>query len=378
VEFLTIEGTMRGLFTLLFGAGVALYTSRLERAGLGIRTADFYFRRNIWLVVLGLVNAYILVWSGDILYFYGMVALFLFVFRNLSTRGLLKFAIPIMCVQCLAGSLLYVGFGEMEAAAPELIALEESDSTLTREQERKLEFYRALLHTVEPDSARVARGVAAVRGNYFTAMGHNAPNAFRTQTMMFPLFSFWECLGMMLLGMALLKSGALTLGWSTRAYLILLAVGYGVGLTVNSLELRHILRNDFAPKAVMLPWFVTYDLGRIPTTLGHVALIMLGLRSGRLRALFAPFAAAGRMALSNYLGQSVICLFVFTGAGLAWYGQLQRYQLYYVVLAIWIVQLAASVWWLERFQYGPMEWVWRSLTRWQRQPMRIVQEVTAE
>lgn len=378
VQCLTIEGTMRGLFTLLFGAGVALYTSRLERAGLGIRTADLYFRRNIWLIVLGLVNAYLLVWSGDILYYYGVVALFLFVCRNLSIKGLLRFAVPVLFLHALAGSLLYYSFGELETAAPELIALEEGGAELTREQEGKLEMYRSLLHGVQPDSAQVTRAVEAMRGDYFTALAHNAPQALRAQTTMFPLFMFWECLGMMLVGMALLKSGALTLGWSTRAYVILLAVGYGLGLTVNSLELRHMLRHDFAPKAVLLQWFATYDLGRIPMTLGHIALIMLGLKSGRLRAWFAPFAAAGRMALSNYLGQSLVCLFVFTGAGLGWYGQMQRYELYYVVAAVWIVQLVASVWWLARFEYGPMEWLWRSLTRWQRQPMRPTQEAAGE
>ena len=77
------------------------------------------------------------------------------------------------------------------------------------------------------------------------------------------------------------------------------------------------------------------------------------------------------MALTNYLAQSVICLFVFTGAGLGLFGYLQRYQLYYVVLAIWIVELAWSPIWLANFRYGPMEWLWRSLTYWRLYPLRI-------
>jgi uncharacterized protein len=82
------------------------------------------------------------------------------------------------------------------------------------------------------------------------------------------------------------------------------------------------------------------------------------------------FAATGQMALTNYLMQSVFALFLFTGAGLALFGQLQRYQLYFIVLAIWIVELAWSPLWLKYFHYGPMEWLWRSLTRWERQPFR--------
>jgi uncharacterized protein len=122
-----------------------------------------------------------------------------------------------------------------------------------------------------------------------------------------------------------------------------------------------------------VPWSVTYDFGRVPTTFGHVALAMLLVRSAALRPLLGPFAAAGQMALTNYLAQSVICLFLFTGAGLGWFGRLQRFELYYVVLAIWVVELAWSPLWLKHFRYGPMEWLWRSLTRWERQPMRLAQ-----
>jgi uncharacterized protein len=97
---------------------------------------------------------------------------------------------------------------------------------------------------------------------------------------------------------------------------------------------------------------------------------MLIVRSGMFRTVLERFAATGRMALTNYLAQSVICLILFTGLGFGWYGQLQRYQLYYVVFAIWAVELAWSPWWLARFHFGPMEWLWRSLTRWQLQPLR--------
>jgi uncharacterized protein len=98
---------------------------------------------------------------------------------------------------------------------------------------------------------------------------------------------------------------------------------------------------------------------------------MLVVRSGLFRGVLGAFSATGQMALTNYLAQSTICLFLFTGLGLGWFGQLQRYQLYYVVLAIWIVELAWSPIWLAYFRYGPMEWLWRSLTRWEMQPMRL-------
>jgi uncharacterized protein len=93
-------------------------------------------------------------------------------------------------------------------------------------------------------------------------------------------------------------------------------------------------------------------------------------RMPRLSGVARVFAATGQMALTNYLSQSALALFLFTGAGLALYGQMSRLELYYVVVAIWILQLAWSSLWLRHFRYGPAEWIWRSLTYWRRQPLR--------
>jgi len=102
--------------------------------------------------------------------------------------------------------------------------------------------------------------------------------------------------------------------------------------------------------------------------LGHAAALLLLVRSGALSWLIRRLAAAGRMALSNYLGTSIITAFVFCGFGLGLYGHLQRFELYYVVAAIWLAILLWSEPWLARFHYGPFEWLWRSLVRWKPQP----------
>jgi uncharacterized protein len=376
-EMFYFEGTMRGLFTLLFGAGVVLYTSRLEKAGLGLRVADLYFRRNLWLWIFGLFNAWVLLWDGDILYFYGLSALFLFVFRNLPVRKLLIWAVLLMSIQPIVGIREYLAFADVAQQAPALLQLEAQHKTLTEKQSDVLKDYRDELENTQPDPVQVGKVNNDMRRSYGHAADQVHPHAWFMETRFFPRYGLWECLGMMLLGMALFKSGALTLGWSTRAYATMLLLGYGIGLTVNTLEIRHVLANDFSPLAAMLPWTLTYDLGRIPTTLGHVALTMLVVRAGVFRSLLKPFAAAGQMALSNYLAQSVICLLLFTGLGIGWFGALQRYQLYFVVFAIWAVELAWSPLWLAHFQYGPMEWLWRSLTRWEMQPMRKAGEMPA-
>ena len=382
-EMFYFEGTMRGLFTILFGAGVVLYTSRLERAGAGLRTADLYYRRNLWLIILGLFNGWVLLWMGDILFFYGLTALFLFVFRNLPARKLLLCAALVMCIQPLGGAVRYFSFVAVQKDAPALLALESSKAHLTSEQEGQLQLYHGWTGFIQPDAQTIARASEQMRASYSSAAARIRSKVAEGEATEFFAIApgpsgLWECAGMMLLGMALFKSGALTLGWSTRAYAVMLVAGYGIGLSVNAWEIHYVTAHHFEVAAVLVPWSLTYDLGRIPVTLGHVALAMLLVRSGMFRGIVSRFAAAGQMALTNYLAQSAIALVLFTGLGFGWFNQLQRYQLYYVVFAIWAAELAWSPWWLRRFQFGPMEWLWRSLTRWELQPMRKAAAVVAD
>ena len=365
-----VEGAFRGVFTLLFGAGVVLYTSRLERAGLGLGVADLYYRRTIWLIVFGIINAYLLLWYGDILFLYGVAGLFLFVFRNLPVRKLLLFALPLLCLQTISGVRSYTDFQALQAEAEDARLLQASGKSLSQDQLETIKDFEEWLDEEKPSPKDQAEEVEAIRAGYISAFDAHYETAWYLETEYLYSRGLWESLGMMLLGMALLKSGAFTAEWSARRYWIMLALGWGAGLGINALEVVHQLRENFAVQAVMSASSVTYDAGRIPLTLGHVAIVMLLIKAGVLRRSLRILARTGQMALTNYLTQSLICMFVFTGAGLALYGQLQRYQLYYIVLVIWVLQLAWSWWWLERYRFGPLEWVWRSLTRWKLQPLR--------
>ncbi len=115
---------------------------------------------------------------------------------------------------------------------------------------------------------------------------------------------------------------------------------------------------------------MSYDFGRLFTTIGQVGLIMLFIKWGGLRFLQKAIAAVGRMAFTNYIMQTLICITIFMGFGFGMYAQLQRYELYYVVFGVWIFQLILSPIWLTYFRFGPLEWAWRSLTYWQIQPFR--------
>jgi uncharacterized protein len=212
--------------------------------------------------------------------------------------------------------------------------------------------------------------IAGVRSSYRSAFHVVSERTRYVETSFFLRHGLLESLGMMVLGMALLRLGILSGTVSTRAYFAMALAGYALGLTVNLYEVRLLEGSGFATHALMRS-YLTYDLGRIPMILGHLGLIGLLCRTQALAATMRAFAAAGQMALSNYLSQSVICMFLFTGAGLALYGQLQRYELYYVVAAIWALQLLWSVLWLKRYRFGPAEWLWRSLTYGRRQRMRL-------
>ena len=101
-----------------------------------------------------------------------------------------------------------------------------------------------------------------------------------------------------------------------------------------------------------------------------MALILLLCKQDWLSQITSRLAAVGRMALTNYIMQTVICVIVFTGIGFSLFGQLERHQLYYVVGGIWLLQLVISPIWLRYYKFGPLEWLWRSLTYWKRQPFR--------
>jgi uncharacterized protein len=171
----------------------------------------------------------------------------------------------------------------------------------------------------------------------------------------------------MMLGMSLYKYRVFDASRSRRFYTVMALLGFAVGLPVNAWELYRFVASDYDIFATIIP---TYDMGRLGCAFGYVGLVMLFCKSGMWIWLKASLAAVGRMALTNYLAHSVICGLIFTGAGFGLVGELQRYQLYYVVAGIWLIQLIVSPLWLRYYRFGPVEWLWRSLTYGARQPMR--------
>jgi len=129
-------------------------------------------------------------------------------------------------------------------------------------------------------------------------------------------------------------------------------------------------RHNFEPLAIVKWEFLPYDVQRVFIGMAHAAVMLLMVKAGALRWITRPLAAVGQTALSNYLGTTVICTLIFDGWGLGLFGRLRFYQLFYIVAGMWAVNLVVSSIWLKYFRFGPMEWVWRSLTYWKSQPMR--------
>jgi len=183
---------------------------------------------------------------------------------------------------------------------------------------------------------------------------------------------------LMLLGMALFKWGFLTGEWTRRKYLWTAIVGYGLGLPLVIWDFCYsfIYYPDLSVYFLQMEqhpivWMnLIYPVQRILLVMADAAIIMLILRSEKCKQVIDRLSAVGQMALTNYVMQSVICTLLFFGYGLNLYATLQYSQIFYVVAGIWLIQLFISRLWLKYFHFGPLEWLWRTLTYWKIQPMR--------
>ena len=367
INAMWVEGTQRGLFTLLFGAGVILFTERLESSQRPYAT-DLYFRRYLWLLGFGLVHGFVLLWAGDVLFVYGVLALFVYAFRRASSRTLLFIALGGFALNAAWTQLDLHHAMKTHDAWQAAVSAQQAGHTLTSEQTEAIERWQARIKESKPDAKTLQQDIDAHRGSYFAQFAFQAPFRSFFQSLMI-YRAFFDFFSMMLVGMALFKSGLLRTGQPSRIYWRMVLIGYGVGLTVNFFEVRHVLVNEFSVLS-QLQVGVSTDVGRLAMTVGHVGVLMLWCNASFLGGLKRRLAAVGQMALTSYVSHAILCAFVFYGIGFGLFGQLQRYQLYYVVFSIWAFQLLVSPIWLTHYRFGPLEWLWRSLTYGQRQPMR--------
>lgn len=336
------------LFSLMFGVGIAVFSQRLEARGR--KPAGLHYRRMWWLWLIGMVHGYVF-WSGDILVSYAVCGAVVFLLRKARTRTLVTLGI----IMIIMPSLTVGGFGAALHYLPD---------------DAKANMTTGMMESWQPGPDEVADEVEAMRGGWLSQMPHRAEETIFMQTAVHIFFVAWRSGGLMLLGMALLRLGVVSAERSRRFYVGLAAWGLGLGMPLVAFGLWQNMQHQWSLEYSMLTGTLFNYYGSLGMAAGYLALVALLVQSGALAGVRRALGAAGRMAFSNYLGQTLIGTTLFYGHGLGLFDQLERWHLLGVVLVVWAAQLTVSPWWLARFRFGPMEWLWRSLTYWQRQPLR--------
>ena len=368
---LVFDTKMMTLFSMLFGAGLVLMSDRAE--GRGARMGWVYYRRVSWLLVIGLIHSY-LIWDGDILVMYASCGFLLYPVRRWSPKTLIIVGV---CLNLLLVPLLFgfrfVGVPYMRRTAERVEAQAKAGEKPSTWNQKVHDGYKEMTKSEKPNWEKFVTEIATYRGGYAGIVKDRASQLIWGQTIGFVLMGWWFAGGRMLIGMGLMKLGVFAAQLSKRAYLIMMVVGYGIGLPLMLFDAIHESSNGFFLGRqlwhTLEGWPMLTIYGSLPVVFGHIGLVMLICQAGALPWLTRRLAAAGRMALSCYLFDSIACSTLFYGYGFDFFGSLHRPLLYAIVLTIWTAQLLICPLWLERFRFGPAEWLWRSLTYWKLQPM---------
>ncbi len=359
---------MMGIFSMLFGAGLVLMYERFEAKGL--KLGGIHYRRIMWLLIFGLIHSY-LIWYGDILVVYAISGLLLFVFRRKSPRFLIIFS----AVFFLIGIILMAGSGfqfqMLSGAADEVAQAEATGEQVEPYKYQMAEAWNDIGSEFSVSESDIENEVKGYRGGFLDNLSIRIPQTIMMHTQALWFLMFWRAMGLMLLGMAFLKMGVLSALRSNRFYVILGAIGYVIGIPLSLYASNGMIETNFD----IVYQFMIYDpikyFSFLLILFGHISVVMLIYKAGLFKWLRHSLSCVGRMALTNYLLTSIICTFIFYGFGLGLFNKFSRFELIWFVFPIWILQLLLSPWWLSRYKFGPAEWLWRSLTYWKRQSMKV-------
>ena len=334
-----VDAKFMSMFALLFGAGMVLFCERLEARQ--IRAFPVHVRRMGWLALFGLIHAH-LIWWGDVLFPYAICGLVLYRARTLPIRSL-----------WVLGSALF------SVAFVFILLIQLSVPFMTEDE------WLDLVRDWQPEMAIMQAEIDDMRGTWQQQFAFRTSMATMMETYGLLVLIFWQAGGLMLAGMALYREGLFSGQLATkqlirRTTLFLLS---GFSLVLGGLIYNHA--HGWTAESSMLGGSLFNYVGSALVALGYVHLMVLLVQLDRIRKLRRGLARIGRMAFSNYIAQSLICTSIFYGFGLSLFGQLTRWQLVLIVILVWLMQWFGSRWWLARYRYGPLEWVWRRLTYWQ-------------
>jgi uncharacterized protein len=333
------------IFSMLFGAGILLMTSRIEAAGR--RSGPIHYRRMGWLALFGCLHGYLL-WPGDILFTYALGGIFAFLARKWRPRTLIVSGLLFTAMATVLSVGSYATFPYWPRKQVDQMREQFWNPSETAKA-KELATYRAGWLVEEKD--RVVQNVGMqIQGNLFLA--------------------FWRAYGLMLAGMGMFKLGVFSARLPARVYGWFIALGLFVGLPVIAFGVHQEFVHHWDMRQSFFLDFQWNYWASLPVCLFWIGLVMLACQKGWLQGAQRRLAAVGRMAFTNYLMDTIVCTFLFYGWGLGLFGKVSRVEQFGITLAIWALQLIVSPLWLGRFQFGPLEWIWRSLTYGKLQPMR--------
>ena len=353
-NFVFVDGKMRGFFSFLFGASMLLVVERAQAAGGS--GASIHYRRMFWLLLFGLAHLYF-IWWGDILSHYALVGMIAYFFCRRSSSTLVRWAIGLLLVQfaLMAAGSIFFFMTQATATAPGASA-------------EAVQAFQAMSHDFAPLAAReLAENLALYRGGYEAILAYRLDAMLLSPVMQLPFLAA-ETLAYMLLGMAGLKSGFLIGAWDLARYRRTAMIALAICIPAYALLAAANLWVGFRFPEIFAISLAATTPFRPVMVIGYAALVILLTRHGGW--LVERIAATGRAAFTNYLGTSIVMSTIFYGYGLGLYGHVGRLELYLFVIGMWLVMLLWSKPWLDRFRYGPFEWLWRSLSRFRLEPMR--------
>lgn len=379
---LLFSGKMRALIALVFGAAMILFLTKKNEAGMPTAT-DVFVKRQLWLIILGLVNAVLFLWTQDILFHLGVMGILILPFARLSNRGLLIAAILTTLIYCGKNYWNYADDKKMYRKYLTITALEKKfvkDSidkaqkgikakkdTLTKLQAQDTSAWTGRLAGMKVDVKKDDGNIKAMQKvDYGKIWNHLLPTIQSREAQWTYRIGIWDLASMIFLGMLLFKIGFFNPLFSRSKYLLL---GIGLmtcGLLLGWYRLHHqqITLHDYVKyiNRHALPHTVFFPIERAAMALGYASLIMLFLYIGFLNRLWGAFASVGKLALTNYFMQTIICTIFFYGYGMGYFGRLSQWQLYMFALEVIMVQVVFSVIWVRHFNYGPVEWLLRRIS----------------
>lgn len=345
-SFIFIDGKMRGLFSLLFGASMMLIIERAQAKGES--AAKIHYSRMFWLALFGLAH-YFFLWFGDILFLYASVGCIAFRFRNWQPERLIKWALIIFGLGVLFWGLQLGGLQILQYFATQPNA----DADMVAR-------YDEIIRSNDFD-LNVADELALHRGAYWPIVSEKLSEWYTPLAAV--LQSIAETLPLMMIGMAMKKNGFITGEWDTPIYILWARKLVPGGLIASAALAGYLVAVDYDlidSLAVFLAWSA---IPRLMLTVGYAALLILLIGRISHQKFIKRVAATGQAAFTNYLGTSILMTTLFYGYGFGFFGHVSRIALWPVVFAMWALMLLWAQPWLTRYRYGPLEWLWRSLAR---------------